>query len=155
MGKLNSQRQSVEGAYRDINKLHKRKTPAGHCDLVFYQNNSFHAFRAFFTEPSGILHCLRNSLRTRKRVQSSEQQHGYLGVTNIPCAVVRVLWTTSLITRTGTLRVINLDSSAVMRGTVLEGFVKCCRSGGTMRGRRRNLNERVEWVDKRARVVNT
>lgn len=56
-----------------------------------------------------------------------------MSVTDVARAVVRVLSIqATLLMRSGTLRIVNLDSAAVMRNTCLECLVKSRGSRGAM-----------------------
>lgn len=141
-----------EEAYRDIHKLHERKAPAGHSDLVLDQHDPLHPSRAFLSESRRVLHGLRDSLRARQRIKTPKQEYRDLRVPNVARPVVRVLRATPLVARTCALRIVDLDPSSTMRRTGLEGLVKRRRRRRAMRGGRRDLNERVQRVDERARV---
>lgn len=117
--------------YLDINELDKSEAPAGHRHLVFDEDDTLHALRALLPGAGRQLHSLRDRLRTRQRVQPAKEQHGGLGVANVPCAVVRVQRAPAP-RRARALRVVDLDAPTVVLLAGIEGFLEGGARGGAV-----------------------
>lgn len=121
-------RRTEYNTYLYIDKLDECKTPTSHCHLVLDEYNPAHTLGTFFSRTRGIFHCLGDSLWAREGVESPEEKHRCLSISNIAGAVVRALGVPPpLFCRTRTLRIVDLDAASTGRGlrAAFESFVEC------------------------------
>ena len=140
----------------NVHKLHKREAPARRGHLVLDEDDSPHALRALFTWARARLHGLGNRLRTRERVEPTEEEDWSLRVPDVPSSIVRLEGPLRTpIPWGGALRVIDLDASAARgnRHPSLQRPIERGSRGGTVRGGRWDLDEREERVHEGTRVL--
>lgn len=80
-------------------------------------------------------------LRAGKGIQSTKKEHRCLSTSYIPGAIVHILASTGLVMRRGALRVVDLDTTTIMRssGSRCYGLVERGSGRRAMRGRWRHL----------------
>lgn len=145
-----------EETHLDIHELHEGESPARRCSLVLDEDNPPHTLRAFFVRPCAHLHCLCDRLRARQRVESTEEQHWNLCVPDVSRAIVGLEWAfRAPLPWSSTLRIVDFDASSARRHCTasFKGTVERGRRRRAVRGWRRDLDEREEWVDEGTRVL--
>lgn len=141
----------------DIHKLDEGKPEACHGDFVFDEDDTPHTFATLHPRASSSFDGLMNSLRTREKIEAPKKENWPLCISDVSGAIVRVgtsFILSALVMGRRTLRVVDLDSSPIIRCvSCLEGLVK---GGGGRRAVRSwwgDVDKREEGVDESSCVL--
>lgn len=141
--------------YLNVDKLDKGKTPASQRRFVFDEDNPLHTLRPFFMRARGRCHREFDCLRSRQRIQPTEEEYGSWGVADVTCTVVRIGHTTRSTPhiRICALGIVDFDTAAGVLPASLDSLIKGGGSGRAMRSWRWNLYEGKLRVHESARSL--